>query len=826
MAINYYANIGMIGSDIELNRNQLILPVIDNESDQPAAGVSVQGQMYFDTTAGDKTMYYFDGTNWVSMDGSSGGVTSVIAGTGIGVDQATGAVTVSNTGVLSVNTTDGTWIDLTPNAAANGAVTVTADLSATGLAGDGDTQFLRGDNTWATPAGSYTSWTLGATTGDDNEIADGDDVDFVGTTGISTSIATAGVKSTVTINNTGVTSIVAGTNITVSGATGAVTVNGTANTTSLGIANDAGTEQFAVTDTVDLQFAAAGGASVAFDVGNKRVTYTAPSNTNETYTLPVSAGTAVTGFTVADVDLTAGGSGTGIKSTVTFAGKDSEIEITETVGNNGIVKIGLPDDVVVTGSLDTNTLGVTASATVGTTLSVSGVLTASGTIDMVDSKILNVADGTAGTDGVNLAQVQTLVAGGSIFQGGYDAATNTPDLDTNPASSIKTGYFWAVTESGTFFSEVVQTGDLIFANTDDPGATFANWTVVQSGQEIAEAGDTDATTVKGIAGFNDDAFTVTANGFVDSLVFNGTQKGVVPNTSGNSATVFLNGTGAFSAPANDNTQRGAGTGLSLNGNDIDANVNATVQTVAKQGVSTTAARTYELQVDGSDQLVVNVPWTDNNDDTGITGVTLATAASTGSPLSESITGRELTLTSHTYAGTTLVGYVPTGGDDTKFLRGDGTWVVPTDTTGVDTVSASTADALLGLSSTPTSGAVVVGLDINGMNAVSAGEDIDRFPIYDASATANGYLTGALLADLIRTENSYKQTLTAFTTGTTIAANAVVHNLNSFDVSVQLYDETTKETIHAEIDRTSVNIVSITGNNYPVGNITVLVSKVG
>jgi|TARA_B110000967_G_scaffold124166_1_gene126840 hypothetical protein len=826
MAINYYANIGMIGSDIELNRNQLILPVIDNETTQPAAGVSVQGQMYFDTTAGDKTMYYFDGTNWISMDGSSGGVTSVIAGTGIGVDQATGAVTVSNTGVLSVDTTDGTWIDLTPNTAANGDVTVTADLSATGFAGTGNTQFLRGDNVWATPAGGGTmsSWDLSATTGTTAAIEDTDEVIFTGV-GIATAVTTAGQVSTITLTNSGVTSIVAGTNITISGATGAVTINGTANTTSLGIANDAGANQFTV-GADDLEFAAAGGASVAFDNTNKRVTYTAPTNTNETYTLPVSAGTAVTGFTVADVDLTAGGSGTGIKSTVTFAGKDSEIEITETVGNNGIVKIGLPDDVVVTGSLDTNTLGVTTSATVGTTLSVSGILTASGTINMVNSKILNVATGTAGTDGVNLAQVQTLVAGGSIFQGGYDAATNTPDLDTNPVTTIKTGYFWAVTESGTFFSEVVQVGDLIFANTDDPGATFANWTVVQSGQEIAEAGSVDATTVKGIAGFNDDAFTVSASGFVNSLVFSGTQKGVVPNTSGNVATVFLNGQGAFSTPANDNTQRGAGTGLSLNGNDIDANVSATAQSVTKEGVSSATGRTYELQVDGSDQLVVNVPWTDNNDDTGITGVTLATAASTGSPLSESITGRELTLTSHTYAGTTLVGYVPTGGDATKFLRGDGTWVVPTDTTGVDTVSASTADALLGLSSTPTSGDVVVGLDINGMNAVSAGNSIDRFPIYDASATANGYLTGALLADLIRSENSYKQTLTAFTTGTTIAANAVVHDLNSFDVSVHLYDENTKETIHAEIDRTSVNIVSITGNSYPVGNITVLVSKIG
>tara|TARA_R110000803_G_scaffold115560_2_gene184069 strand:- start:351 stop:2828 length:2478 start_codon:yes stop_codon:yes gene_type:complete len=825
MAINYYANIGMIGSDIELNRNQLILPVIDNETTQPAAGVSVQGQMYFDTTAGDKTMYYFDGTNWISMDGSSGGVTSVIAGPGIGVDQATGAVTVSNTGVLSVNTTDGTFIDLTPNTAASGAVTVTADLSAGGT--PTATNFLRGDNIWATPAGGGTmsSWDLSATTGTTATIEDTDEVIFTGV-GIAAAVTTTGQVSTITLTNSGVTSIVAGTNITISGATGAVTINGTANTTSLGIANAAGANQFTVSDTDDLEFAAAGGASVAFDNTNKRVTYTAPTNTNETYTLPVSAGTAVTGFTVADVDLTAGGSGTGIKSRVTFAGKDSEIEITETVGNNGIVKIGLPDDVVVAGSLDTNTLGVTTSATVGTTLSVSGVLSASGTIDMVNSKIINVATGTAGTDGVNLAQVQTLVAGGSIFQGGYDAATNTPDLDTNPATTIKTGYFWAVTESGTFFSEVVQVGDLIFANTDDPGATFANWTVVQSGQEIAEAGSVDATTVKGIAGFNDDAFTVSASGFVNSLVFSGTQKGVVPNTSGNVATVFLNGQGAFSTPANDNTQRGAGTGLSLNGNDIDANVSATAQSVTKEAVSSATGRTYELQVDGSDQLVVNVPWADNNDDTGITGVTLATAVSTGSPLSESITARELTLTSHTYAGTTLVGYVPTGGDATKFLRGDGTWVVPTDTTGVDTVSASAADALLGLSSTPTSGAVVVGLDINGMTAVTAGNSVDRFPIYDASATANGYLTGALLADLIRSENSYKQTLTAFTTGTTTAANAVVHGLNSFDVSVQLYDENTKETIHAEIDRTSVNIVSITGNSYPVGNITVLVSKIG
>ena len=54
--------------------------------------------------------------------------------------------------VDSVNTTDGTFINLTPNSATTGAVTVTADLSATGTAGN--TTFLRGDNQWAVPAGT------------------------------------------------------------------------------------------------------------------------------------------------------------------------------------------------------------------------------------------------------------------------------------------------------------------------------------------------------------------------------------------------------------------------------------------------------------------------------------------------------------------------------------------------------------------------------------------------------------------------------------------------------------------------------------------------
>jgi hypothetical protein len=57
--------------------------------------------------------------------------------------------------VDSVNTTDGTYINLTPNSATTGAVTVTADLSAVDGTSDTTTKFLSKDNTWDVP--TYTT---------------------------------------------------------------------------------------------------------------------------------------------------------------------------------------------------------------------------------------------------------------------------------------------------------------------------------------------------------------------------------------------------------------------------------------------------------------------------------------------------------------------------------------------------------------------------------------------------------------------------------------------------------------------------------------------
>ncbi len=64
-------------------------------------------------------------------------------------------VPATNAGVTSITTTDGTFIDLTPNTATTGAVTVTADLSAQDGTSDTSTRFLSKDNTWDVP--SYTT---------------------------------------------------------------------------------------------------------------------------------------------------------------------------------------------------------------------------------------------------------------------------------------------------------------------------------------------------------------------------------------------------------------------------------------------------------------------------------------------------------------------------------------------------------------------------------------------------------------------------------------------------------------------------------------------
>lgn len=81
--------------------------------------------------------------------------------------------------------------------------------------------------------------------------------------------------------------------------------------------------------------------------------------------------------------------------------------------------------------------------------------------------------------------VDSAVVGGLVYQGGYNAATNTPDLSP-PATNIKKGWTYTVTADGPFFTEQVRVGDVLIAEVDSPTA-LADWTTVQNNIDLASA---------------------------------------------------------------------------------------------------------------------------------------------------------------------------------------------------------------------------------------------------------------------------------------------------------------------------------------------------
>ena len=186
-----------------------------------------------------------------------------------------------------------------------------------------------------------------------------------------------------------------------------------------------------------------------------RITAASSGSGGITYTVPVTSGTNSATVTLTGSD--------GSTDTVVFAGTTNET----TVGNlaAGNITIGLPNDVTLTGDLTVSGGDITLGAT--------------GRIQGVDTV-------TASTDAVNKAYVDSAVVGNLVFQGGYNAATNTPDLDSSPSASIKKGWAYVVTAAGTFFTETVEVGDFLFAQSDAP-TTLADWVTVQNNVGLATA---------------------------------------------------------------------------------------------------------------------------------------------------------------------------------------------------------------------------------------------------------------------------------------------------------------------------------------------------
>ena len=89
MALNFLTGLDVKGN-INLNKNELQNAVIQNLGTAPAS--PVEGQIYYDSTAGDKKLYFYNGTAWLGLPDTSGSndfLTALSFATGTGILTAT-----------------------------------------------------------------------------------------------------------------------------------------------------------------------------------------------------------------------------------------------------------------------------------------------------------------------------------------------------------------------------------------------------------------------------------------------------------------------------------------------------------------------------------------------------------------------------------------------------------------------------------------------------------------------------------------------------------------------------------------------------------------
>jgi len=220
-------------------------------------------------------------------------------------------------------------------------------------------------------------------------------------------------------------------------------------------------------------------------------------------------------------------------------------------GSNRIIQSGNTIDFTGGTNINTENAGGETRFHLDDSITLAGTLTVNGTGQSSFAGQVTVpATPSANTDAASKQYVLSQVGGVGGFQGGYNATTNTPALTGASNVALNQGDFYVVTTAGTFFTENVEVGDFIFANSNiaaNSSPSLSDYTVVIADQNVAGEGATDGATQKGVAGFNSAHFNVTANGFVSSDIYaGGSTLGIVP--AGGAGTTFLRGDGTWAVP--------------------------------------------------------------------------------------------------------------------------------------------------------------------------------------------------------------------------------------------------------------------------------------
>jgi hypothetical protein len=190
------------------------------------------------------------------------------------------------------------------------------------------------------------------------------------------------------------------------------------------------------------------------------------------------------------------------------------------------------------------------------------------------------------------------------------------------------------------------------------------------------------------------------------------------NATAGTAGAELTGVGSSADPflitytfPNDNTEYTASVGLTLNGTQFSVNVADSQTTQAPESITTTANRLYQVETDETDHLVVNVPWTDANDNTTYDiewednqpAVNLKLIPSSGSPIAIEIQETTNITWTANAAGTTAEAYLTDDVTIAGELTANGTGqhsfagqvtIPPTPVAGTDAASKAYVDGLV------------------------------------------------------------------------------------------------------------------------------------
>ena len=762
-------------NNINLNNNQLQGFKVDNQGSDPQ-NLGGEGQLIYRTDL-DVLRYHTGSNNWVTLASSAANYASwelrSDSGIGSAFDVINGAVvTISgDTAITTSNTLGAVEIDLNDTAVNPGSYTyasITVDQQGRlTAAGSGTAPVTPSDATITLNTGAGFT----AASGDAFTLnqAGNETINFVIGAGPGIQVNSTSVQVDYTGANNIIDSAAAGTTLVV---------------TDKFIAEDLSdniVKEYEIQDIIDL----------------------VPSG--DTYDLRVSAG-ATAG---ARVNLDAGA---GTDTFVDFEAVTTTMLITKSDGVNGEVIFDLADNVTIATSLSVPSASITGGAS--NALNITGKGRSAATTGADNALTLTTKGYVDGLAEGGLTFLGTFRADtGEILSGGNDGSYlyNVPGGAGTRVAVAVGDYYVVATAGGNFYANAtypLDIGDSIIGVETAAADTsvLADWSLVSQGVTVNSVNTTDGTFIN-----------LTPNSATTGAVVVTADLSAIDGTS-NSATRFLSKDNTWDVPSY--VSYGVMTTSTLGLGKLRYSGGSTPTANAQ---STTAGRTYGVTMNGSNQLIVNVPWDANSE-----GV-------------ETFTNANGTYVSNSVVNTSASGDVTTGTVDlsavdgtsvaaTRFLSKDNTWDVPTFPTssdfGVLTVGASTAANRLGIAISGTAQNPLVGLNITGLTSATPVAS-DTIPFYDAGT--NKKTTVANLTAAVQTATSKAYTIASGETTDDLTYPFTLTAATINDVMVQAVISSganAGETVFCDVDRISTTVCRITFGSALTTSVRVLVQKIG